>query len=507
MSPSSEASPSVKASWAEYDYKVRSELRAPRGKTKSKGNFTPFVNRELELQTSLDALERSKEFHAFVEAVRTAVIADEYHMGGISFWEQAVRNALRRSGYYYGFFAGRVASSQTVLKRVLRAFEPHDINITYLAPMEYVCMEVPQIACRNFSIRKFTQAELDDLLKTEICGLFYPRAVINTGFLCSYWFIVVKEKRSLRPIGKIGGDFGSIGKVTLQYSPYPALEKVLNSLVMYNWLPDWANYERRGKGKKRTEWKGWLGFKIPFVIRITDNILDSPRPAPNLEQLETEPYFDPHTNEELGEKPSWYINLDKEQTRALERCITTVDTMLGKVESLGPSSSFLRRGQGFLVKGFFTKGLEQLLWHMTALETLFGENRPGLTQLIAQRVALVLGETKDQRTAIKRQFTELYELRSNLVHGSELKIEIWQGHLKDARDLARCSLLWFLSFMVEISKAARHSSIAMLPERKELLAVLDSRSEAIVGLARILQSVPPSFPAVDAWQEPWNLSP
>ena len=159
----------------------------------------------------------------------------------------------------------------------------------------------------------------------------------------------------------------------------------------------------------------------------------------------------------------------------------------------------------FLVKGFFSKGLEQLLWHITALEALFGEDRPGLTQLMARRVALVLGETETQKKEISNHFEELYKLRSRLVHGSELKSEVWEGQLKVARDLTRRSLLWFLSFLVEFSKVGKCLPPEILAERKELLAVIDSHSGAIIQLAKILKSVSPSFPAVKAWQEPWAL--
>jgi Apea-like HEPN len=248
-----------------------------------------------------------------------------------------------------------------------------------------------------------------------------------------------------------------------------------------------------------------LGFKIPFVIRLTNNIFDRPERSPNLETLETELYFDQITNEEIGEQPSRYISLDEDQTRTLEQCLKRVDAMLSNIEPFLASWSFLKIGLGFLGKGFFARGLEQLLWHITALEALFGEDRPGLTQLMARRVALVLGETEAQQRDISNRFEELYKLRSKLVHGSELKGEVWEGQLKVARDLARRSLLWFLSFLEEFSKVGKRSPSAMFAERKELLAVIDSRAEAIIQLAKLLKSVPQSFPAVKAWQEPWVL--
>jgi hypothetical protein len=147
---------------------------------------------------------------------------------------------------------------------------------------------------------------------------------------------------------------------------------------------------------------------------------------PNLEVLETEPYFDPFTEEELGKQPSRYINLDREETQALERCLRMVDGLLRVVEPFNGNWPFLARGLGFFIKGVFAKGLEQLLWHITALETLFGEDRPGITALMARRVAAVLGETEADRKTIRKRFEDLYKLRSELVHGSELNTEVWE---------------------------------------------------------------------------------
>lgn len=504
MSSISGISPDANAAWREYHSKVRSRLRTILGRTKREGTLRLIVNRTVELQATFDDLEKSREFRAFVEAVRTTGAAAGYHKGGASSWENSIRNALRRSGYYSGVATGERINSNVVMRRLLRAFEPHDFTVTYLAPMEYVWLEAPRIACRTFTITKFTASELDKILETTICKLFYPWAVANTEILCSYWFIVVREKRSLQPLGKISIDLGSIGKVTPQYSPYPVLERAFQRLAMYDWLPDWAHNNTSQKGKKKeVDWEGWLGFKIPFVIRITDNILDSPRRVPNLGTLEVEPFFDPFTNEEIGERPSRHINLDGKQTQALQQCLISVDAMLGNVEPLPPGWSFMMRALGFLVKGFFTKGLEQLLWHITALESLFGEDRPGLTKLMARRISLVLGDTTSQKKEISNRFEELYNFRSKLVHGSELKSEVWEGHLKIARDFARRSLMWFLCFSREIRMAEKHSSFSTPPGRQEILAVIDSRPAAIIQLGKILKSVPKSFPAVRKWQEPF----
>ena len=89
---------------------------------------------------------------------------------------------------------------------------------------------------------------------------------------------------------------------------------------------------------------------------------------------------------------------------------------------------------GYFVKAFFTdsfeKGLEQLLWNITALEALLGEKNDDLTESLARRISTILGTTKKEKKKIKKQFKELYNFRCALVHGIHFKEEIYIGHLR-----------------------------------------------------------------------------
>ncbi len=505
MASATDANPEVKVFWDKYDLTARHTLRGICLPAKGHNISQLSEDQATEIRGIVDDLEKSSEFHAFVEALRTLISAAKYHNGNASFWEHAIANGLRRSGYYSNLAIGRTTKSSVALKRLMKAFTPHRVTVTYLAPMEYLYLEASPVACRTFAIRKFTSTELDKILETARCKLFYPDAITDTGFLCNYSFLTLKETRALNPIGKININLGAVGKVNLRYCSHPVIEKALYRLALYQWLPDW-NSESAPLTKKGSagDWKGWLGFKIPFVIQVSNSILDRPASIPNLARLHTEPYCHPSTGEEIGEKPSQWITLDEKQTQMLQKCLIRVDKMLTNVEPFGSSWPFLMRGLGFLVKGYFSEGLEQILWHITALEAMFGEKRSGLTQLMTRRVAAVLGETDDQKKLIKKHFQELYDLRSKLVHGSEISEDIWDGSVKDAREFARCSLLWFLSFLESIAKTGKHSTSTSLPTREEILAVIDSRPEAIVRLAKLLQSAPSSFPAVKTWQEPWE---
>ena len=333
---------------------------------------------------------------------------------------------------------------------------------------------------------------MDCIFDVELNKLYFPWAVIDTVTLSNYWFVVVKERRPIRPLGKIAVDLGSIGKVDISYSPFPVLEKAFQRLALFDWQPDYGRGRKLGE---RPEWHGWLGFNIPFVIRVSDNLLKAPQHAPIMSVLKTEPYFDPMTNEELSEQPARYINLNSEETQALARSIKETDRLIRNIESAQEVWPFLVRALRFQVKGFFTTGLEQLLWHITVLEALFGEDIPGVTKRLARRTATVTAQPQTARKKVMEQFEELYNFRSRLVHGDEFKKQIWEGHLREARDMSRRSLLWFINLANKVLVTNRGKDLSALPTRNELLALIDLRPDALTRLAKIIRSMPSTFPA------------
>lgn len=324
--------------WEQYASLVRKQLRHVRFQGTKETTLRLIRNRNIEFRDTIDHLEKSREFSSLVQTMRSTVMAAGYHKGNLSFWRYAIRSALRRSGVYMRLGNAQRVFSKAMLHRLVGLFERKDRSITYLAPMEYVSLSATRISVETFEIRTFSKAELDSLLDISVRQLFYPWAVIDTSVLSDYWFIVVREKRPILPIGKINIDLASVGKVSVQYSPYPPLERAIQRLVFFDWQPDYT----RGKSEKE-EWQGWLGFHIPFVLKVSDNLLEAPTRAPSLSSLETEPYFD-LAGEEVGVKPAWYINLDEQETESLARCLSTVDKLLGKIQTAESVWPFISRG-------------------------------------------------------------------------------------------------------------------------------------------------------------------
>jgi hypothetical protein len=483
--------------WRRYDAIVFDRLKGLQRPAKSKGTIRLYRNVNRLLFEAVEDLEKSGEFSQLLQAIQSEEIAKGFHKKSHrSFWEHALTNVLRRSGYYLDRARDEKDLPDSLQSKIMSHFDKREEVITFLAPMEYVCLKINELHCETFDIKKFTEAELDQYFEISLCEVFYPWAVVDTATLSGYWFIVMTERRPINPLGRIDANLGEVGKVRARYSPFPEIERAIHALALANWQPDWTRHDDT---KGQAEWKGWLGFRVPFLLRHSDHLLNRPSLAPNLSTLDREPYFNPWTGEEEGEKPIHWISFSAEESEQFADKIQNLDHLLVAIKPAMEAWHFVGRAFGFLVKGFFSDGLEQLLWHMTVLEALFGEDRPGISKRLRRRIGTVLASTETERKDIGSRFAELYELRSRLVHGDEFEQQVWAGHLREARDLARRCLLWFLNLAQLAIHACSTDLPDGIPKRQEIMALIDLDPNAIDRMAKVIALAPPVFPAIKEW--------
>jgi hypothetical protein len=161
---------------------------------------------------------------------------------------------------------------------------------------------------------------------------------------------------------------------------------------------------------------------------------------------------------------------------------------------------FVDTAFGFLLKAFTTEGLEQLLWNFTAIEVVVGQKVDGgLTKLLLNRVADILGGTAQERRDFRKRFGDLYAYRSDLVHGNADLTDknICMGHLGEASDFARCIVLWILNYLAQVAR--NMGAGADVPSREHLIDLIDLDSEGRRQTARVLALLPAEFPSVKNW--------
>lgn len=106
-----------------------------------------------------------------------------------------------------------------------------------------------------------------------------------------------------------------------------------------------------------------------------------------------------------------------------------------------------------------TNGLLQVVQATVALEILLGDRREaeevGLTALLANRLAYLIGRTPTERQTTLKRFRQLYDLRSQIVHaGKSLLSAEERTAVYEIRELARKSILR------HIEQLYRESSVA-----------------------------------------------
>jgi hypothetical protein len=472
------------------------------GKKRSiNGMLRLIANEQLELQAAVEILESEEIFHQLtLETLSTDPVRRSLGSKNEMFFQKEVKNFFRRSSYYINIFEGKKVNTENIFQIYLAAFQRQEIQVNYLAPMELVEFAEEIMDFNTFQIRRFSATDLDEILGNRINKIFYPWATIDLEKLKGYWFICLKEiipgHRLSHPILNLN----DLNIVDNKHTNFPKpLEVVLQQLTLYDWQPDfWRDSSERERQLSIDLDKGWFGFIIPFVLISHDDLLSSPRPTPNISELEKQPVINSNTGEEIGESPTIYINLDKSETEQFKTFIQRIREPLIRLKDKKNDWLFFDVALENFIKAFSSEGLEQLLWHITTLEALLGENKSGITDLLARRVASILGRSEKERKNIRGNFKELYIFRSNLVHGKSHKPKTYQGHLRYARDLSRKVLLWFLSYLNEVQ--------AELPpdheiKREDLLILIDLDRSSRINLNKLLNIFPAEFPHISKWIE------
>jgi hypothetical protein len=219
---------------------------------------------------------------------------------------------------------------------------------------------------------------------------------------------------------------------------------------------------------------GRLRFNIPFIIKRDDNLIASPEKAPDLSILKTElrQWFDDNINDGGVYKSRQEFNIfTQEKNEKFKMDMNLIKSQIAKINIEQERWRFLKISMDFFVKGFFSNGIEQLLWHITSLEALIGRNEKQLKEKIAKRLACIFAENDEGRNELITKFIDLYDIRCDLVHGNKINNNIVLRKLYDVRNLSRLTILRFLDYLSGIQDRGETN----LLKRKDIINLLNKR--------------------------------
>ena len=418
------------------------------------------LNSDYWIRSTVDYLEDSQEF----QNLRKDSKIPTYNL----------KNFFRRSKLYLEIFESSLKDVDSYFDILSSAFDKRQVKTTKLRLIESVDFDKPTIDFGTFSIQKFSKRQLDELVQNQSNRIFYHNAELDTSKLEDFWFIVEEQtiiKEMLNP-----------SLLTIDTGDYIVSGDLPDRVVQLLALFDWENFET--SSDKIENDPGWFPFSLPILIEVNDDVFKSPRNSPNLSGLMFEPYFDNY-GEEVGERPFFFISMLKWEIDKFESVVKRYKDFINSIDLRECNWDFLDIAMGYLAKALLTKDyMEQLLWHITVLEALLNEDneKDGITNNIKRRLGLIFGENDQKKIeSIRKSFGDLYDFRSKLVHGKSMKRSVYQGHLKEARKLAREMLCWFIDSLAPIHSQLTKKGISAnkYPKHDKILFAIDFKLKTI----------------------------
>lgn len=230
-------------------------------------------------------------------------------------------------------------------------------------------------------------------------------------------------------------------------------------------------------------------FTIPFVLKKEDNLLTFPENRKLLVEL-----YAPLPPRDYCQGPFLYH--DKEDTKIFRRVLKKAKRLIDSLENNFSELEYLNIAFGYMIKGFFSEGLEGLVYNTVALEALLGEKGKEVNETLKRRLSVILGDTENERKNVRKKFGELYDFRCTLLHGSKFKKPVYEDHLREARDLIRETLLWYLHCLNFFKSKSKP-----LPTRSDILTLIDLDKGYLSMIKGFLGSLPKNFPNVQNWSK------
>jgi hypothetical protein len=473
------------------DLRCRSENRG------ASGPPTALLNTVTDLYAFVERWEKHLGFKGLARATG-ALFPSDFVV--VNFWEPELQHFFRRSRFYKDAYEGRDIDVAGLFQNLLGELRRRTTRVTYIAPIEGIDFSETSIEFVGFRIRRFSAAELAEIFHNDVSEVFYPWAFVDVGRLSNFWCIEVEEDIDypVNPLDQVI-DLDLSPSLRKEFSAFPkALEEVLQQFVLYDWQVAWSDVpEAQEEERDQEPGPGWFRFDIPCVLEVSDNLFIPPRRTLYIPEVDVNYTVMSEADDGLVEVPFYAFEMSDDDLASFKAFVADIQGILTRLEPHLKKWAFVEIGLGFLIKAFFTDGLQQLLWHITVLESFLGENKESLTELLSNRLVIILDVGED-RDAFREKFKTLYDFRSRLVHGDDeiLKKKVYVGHLREARIFARETALWFLRFLDHVQANYQNAPRNMgLPERKDILTVLDMKPGRRAKVGWLLGTLPEDFPS------------
>jgi hypothetical protein len=427
--------------------------------SQSKGNLILIKNKFHWIRNIVDELEKSNEFNNL-----SLLVGEEFGLKGkanisSSIPNYCIQNYFKRSGFYTNLFKEKEDIKAPVFSEFISQFKKRKVTHTSLRLINSIQFDEENIEFDEFSIKRFSNSQLDQLVENDICTLFYPEYYVDTNNLHQYWYfvehqVIDEDEKDFSKI-KLNFDIDDIDKIRPQFP-----DKLCQILALFDWenvACDEYFYQS-------------FSYSNPISLTANDDYLSRP-PLKTIDYIPTKPVFTPDGEE--YEEPEYYIDLSNQD---LKRFKESIIKNTDKITRLSNSKkwSFINNAVAFLAKAQFSTGIEQLLWNITAIESALGEKNQ-IVDSISRRLGILFGDSDlETINTLTKKFRGIYDLRSDYLHGSVEKTIESKDVLK-ARNLARMTVQKMIDLLASLDKSLNENDIPAnnCPNRKTILKAID----------------------------------
>lgn len=328
-------------------------------------------------------------------------------------------------------------TAEAAAEKLHQALTATRARVVHLCPLDWAD-QPPSVVFGSSRLNRFSASELQEMIDAPRLVRAFPNVQPDWNRLSEFYWLVVEENL---PIGVEPGARTSpfmyditrdYGAITAHENRFPrAVEQALFLLLLAPW-EDWSEAME----------VDWRGFRIPWVYSVSDDLCVRPAPPPVDSSLTWVPqiHMDSYGEPIEIEEPAHY-NLATEASG-----LTTYvnDGAWTELERASKSPLFETPIRHFLVRAFYSSGIDEFIAHLTVLEAALGlqsdyggkaagDPRKGrnATKIMMDRVAQLLD---DRGAAV--EFKALFDLRSAYVHGRPMAL-ISSADRFRARRLAR----------------------------------------------------------------------
>jgi len=480
----------LKKAFESYCQIVIEKVVKPSKISPNTGNLNIIANEDYYLRSVVETIETHRSFDELIR-ISTNVFADHLRLenpllehiniDGIYYDDigcfKTTQNFFRRSYFYRHVYNGESIDIAALFEDYCNTFRKEEVKMTHILAFENVLFD-KNMDFGDFKIQKFGE-KIEKLLEIENNRVFYPQS--NFPMLQDSWLIIIEDTERMSEKAKkyhdsFYDDQGDRTKLQNVFSEqFPAcIQNILELLSLYFWrirksedvvmrkerikevmaligVQDFDNIAPTPKTKVKENKKKsvkiiedlYLVFEpviIKHVLSFTDNLLVPPYTFVGRWDGPIEPYIMP---EEFGSYPNprMYTLEGNDFKSELFKIKKKVE-YLQEYESKWP---FVRLALKYFEKAFRSSGIEQLLWHIIAIESLVGKQNE-TREALAKRISVVLYDTESEKEATQALLKDIYDFRNNLVHGNIFDKELHMYDLDIARNIARKTLLWFVEF-------------------------------------------------------------